>query len=323
MNSVEINQKSSKQTRHFLTTAAALTAAAAERYFVRVAFASSVLHRGRVLLLSCLLIFTVAAWADNVETSDKADANDNSQSNSSNAANNPAEPRFTLQYWNYYTPSLNNLSGDAENGTAKVFFPFKIGGVEQIMHIIPSLVTSPTATSGPRTGLGDTQIYNFTLGHFNVGSQKATVGLGPLVVAPTSSNNNFGTHKWQAGAAGIILTPQSWGLLGALWTYQQTLSGVSSHQAVVQPLIFYNLPHGYYLRSSAAMNFNAGNHTTSVPVGLGAGKVFQLNGGYSLNVYAELQPSLYRSGVGAPNYQVFTGVQLQLPESFASGWHLF
>jgi hypothetical protein len=300
-----------------------MATAAAQRYLVRAAFASSVLDRARALALSSLLIFTGAAWADGVEPSDKADANDNSESSSSNAANNPAEPRFTLQYWNYYTPSLNDLGGGAENGTAKVFFPFKIGGVEQIMHIIPSIVTNPTATSGPRTGLGDTQIYNFTLGHFDVGSQKVTVGLGPLVVAPTSSNSNFGTHKWQAGAAGIILTSQSWGLLGALWTYQQTLSGVSSHQAVVQPLIFYNLPHGYYLRSSAAMIFNAGNHTTAVPVGLGPGKVFQLNGGYSLNVYAELQPSLYRPGVGAPNYQVFAGIQLQLPESFTSGWHLF
>jgi hypothetical protein len=322
MNSIALDEKLNQQSRHCLNTAAAIAAAAPRRYFVRV-FASSVLDRACALVLLGLLLFTGAAGAGSVGASGKPDVNDNSESSSSNAANNPAEPRFTLQYWNYYSPSLNELNGGAENGTAKVFFPFKIGGVEQIMHIIPSIVTNPTVTSGPRTGLGDTQIYDFALGHFDVGLQKVTVGLGPLVVAPTSSNSNFGTHKWQAGAAGIILTPQSWGLLGALWTYQQTLSGVSSHQAVVQPLIFYNLPHGYYLRSSAAMNFNAGNHTTAVPVGLGPGKVFQLNGGYSLNVYAELQPSVYRSGVGAPNYQVFAGIQLQLPESFTSGWHLF
>jgi hypothetical protein len=47
---------------------------------------------------------------------------------------------------------------------------------------------------------------------------------------------------------------------------------------------------------------DTGNHTSAVPVGLGLGKVIQLDGGYTLNIYAEAQPSLYRSGVGAPNY---------------------
>ena len=33
----------------------------------------------------------------------------------------------------------------------------------------------------------------------------------------------------------------------------------------------------------------------------------------TLNAYAEVQPLLYRSGVGAPDYQVFTDISLQLP----------
>jgi len=74
---------------------------------------------------------------------------------------------------------------------------------------------------------------------------------------------------------------------------------------------------------SAAMTFNTGNHTSAILVGLGLGKVVQLDAGYTLNAYAEVQPSLYRSGVGAPNYQVFTGISLQLPSHFTSGWQLF
>jgi hypothetical protein len=276
------------------------------------------------LLLSAHLIWAVAAKAEDIETSHQTTAGSESESSSSNAANNPVEPLLTLQYWNYYAPSLNNVSGNAENGEAKAIIPFTIAGVQQIMHIIPSLVTNPTAASGPRTGLGDTQIYNFTLGHFDVGlPQKVTLGLGPLVAIPTSANRDFGTDALQAGAAGIILAPQSWGLLGVLATYQQTLSGVSSHVTVAQPLIFFNLSHGYYLRSSAAMTFNTANHTSVVPVGLGPGKVIQLDGGYTLNIYAEVQPSLYRTGLGAPNYQIFTGIQLQFPASFTNGWNLF
>jgi hypothetical protein len=52
-------------------------------------------------------------------------------------------------------------------------------------------------------------------------------------------------------------------------------------------------------------------------------QVIQLDGGYTLNIYAEAQPSLYRSGVGAPNYQIFTGIALQLPPRFTNSRHLF
>jgi hypothetical protein len=323
MSTIELREELNQPRHRFSNMREAITKAA-ELAFVRRAVASAVLGRARALLLSGLLACAVAAQADNAETFVDANASDNSESGDSNAANNPVEPRLTLQYWNYYAPSLNHLNGDAESGDARVLIPFQIAGVQQIMHIVPPVVTNPTTTSGPRTGLGDTQIYNFTLGKFDLGlAQKVTFGLGPLVAIPTSTSINFGTNKLQAGAAGIILAPQSWGLLGVLVTYQQTLSGVSSHVTVAQPLVFFNLPHGYYLRSSAAMTFNSGNQVSAIPVGLGLGRVTQLDAGYTLNAYAEVQPSVYRSGVGAPNYQVFAGISLQLPSHFTSGWQLF
>jgi hypothetical protein len=74
------------------------------------------------------------------------------------------------------------------------------------------------------------------------------------------------------------------GVLGVLVPYQHTLSGVSSELTTVQPNVFYNLDYGYYLRSSAIMQFNTYSHTDFVPVGFGAGKVIKLDGGYVLNV---------------------------------------
>src|ERR1700745_2208646 len=47
----------------------------------------------------------------------EARADDNSDSNSSN---NPVAPKLTLEYWNYYATSLNQLNGDAENGEGRV-----------------------------------------------------------------------------------------------------------------------------------------------------------------------------------------------------------
>ena len=66
------------------------------------------------------------------------------------------------------------------------------------------------------------------------------------------------------------------------------------------------------------MTFDTYSHTSVVPVGFGAGKVIKLDGGYVLNVYAETQPS---AGVGAPNFQAFTGIKLQFPPSFTSNWN--
>jgi hypothetical protein len=262
----------------------------------------------RALVLSGLIVCAAEARAD-----------DNSDSNS---ANNPTQPKLTLEYWNYYALSLNKLNGDAENGEGRVLIPFKVDGVQQEFHIDPQVVTAPAATSGPRTGLGDAQIYNFTLTTQDIGlPQKVTFGIGPLIAPPTNTSTNFGPNSLQGGVAGAIIAPQSWGLLGVLATYQHTLWGASSELTTVQPNVFYNLGHGYYLRSSAIMQFNTYSHTDVVPVGVGAGKVIKLDGGYVLNVYAEAQPSVYRAGVGAPNFQAFTGIKLQFPPSFTSSWN--
>jgi hypothetical protein len=275
------------------------------------------------LALLVLTASTVADAADDATTSDAAQASFGAERKDTNSANNPVEPRLTLEYWNYYAPSLNNLSGGAENAEARSLIPFQINGVQQVFHIDPPIVTNPTAKTGPRTGLGDTQIYNLTLITRDVGlyeHEPIIFGIGPLIAAPTNTSTNFGTDSLQAGAAGAIIAPQPWGLLGGLATYQRTVSGISTQLTTVQPNVFYNLHDGWYLRSSAIMRFDTSTHTTTIPVGLGAGKVIQLSGGYTLNVYAEAQPSVYRSGTGTPNFQLFTGIKLQFPPSFTSGW---
>ncbi len=246
------------------------------------------------------------------------------QSNSdSNSSNNPIYPKLTLEYWNYYATSLSRLSGGAENAILRVLMPYKIDGVQQLLHIIPPLVTAPAAISGPRTGLGDTQIYNLTIISLNLGfREKASLGIGPLFAVPSNTSSNFGPNSLQFGLAGGTIAPQTWGILGVLATYQHTLWGPSSQLTTVQPNVFFNLRKGYYLRSSAIMQFNTYSHTDFVPVGFGVGKVIKFRGGYVLNVYAEAQPSVYHSGLGAPKFQVFTGVKLQFPPKLTSGWNI-
>ena len=83
----------------------------------------------------------------------------------------------------------------------------------------------------------------------------------------------------------------------------------------MQPILYYNFQQGWYFRSDAIMQFNTYSHTNVVPVGVGIGKVVQLEGGYVLNAYVEAQPSVFRSGQGAPDLQIETGIQVQFPAS--------
>jgi hypothetical protein len=83
-------------------------------------------------------------------------------------------------------------------------------------------------------------------------------------------------------------------------------------QAVgVQPLILYNLSDGYYLRSSGIWNLAMGTGPSYIPIGFGVGKVWTLPSGATLNLHLEPQYSVYRSGVGAPIWQILTGFILQ------------
>src|ERR1700758_185494 len=104
------------------------------------------------LALLCLTASTVADAADDATTSDETHASFDAERKDANSANNPIEPKLTVEYWNFYAPSLTNLSGDAENGEGRILIPFQINGVQQIFHIDPPVVTNPTAKTGPARG---------------------------------------------------------------------------------------------------------------------------------------------------------------------------
>jgi hypothetical protein len=124
-------------------------------------------------------------------------------SGGNNAANSPTEPRLTFQYWNYYAPSLHEQSGGAENAVGRILIPFQVDGIQQILHIDPPVVTDPNSISGPRTGLGDIQLYNFSLTKFDLGqSQTLTVGIGPLLALPTATSINFGQIAYREARQG-------------------------------------------------------------------------------------------------------------------------
>jgi hypothetical protein len=102
-------------------------------------------------------------------------------------------------------------------------------------------------------------------------------------------------------------------------TYQHAFgrgTGAITQETTFQPFIHYNFHHELYLRSAGLLVFNSGSGVKDIPLGLGFGKVWNLADGKTINFYMEPQYSVWRSGLGAPDWQLFTGVNFQFPVHF-------
>jgi hypothetical protein len=258
--------------------------------------------RFTITLMASLVVFAGRAWTEETEKPaiQKA-ATDAGAANSTNAANNPANPTITVDVQNYFMPSPVGYSGRTENlGYLRVSVPVNNFGLHQYIRTILPIYTTPIEQGGPNTGAGDLTVYDFLLNQY----RGATIGVGPLIEAPTARGSNYGPGKWQAGAAGIVLTPHHWGLLGVLPTYAHSFSGNSlsraSQDLTVQPLVHYNFPRGLYFRSTGVWNFDTYSHVDYIPVGLGGGKVWKRPNGDLINLYFEPQYSVYKTVLRRP-----------------------
>lgn len=230
-----------------------------------------------------------------------------------NEANNPLTPKITVNLQDYYVADYYGLpDSDSNTFLVRGVLPHKLLGWPQLLRVTAPIVTSPDVPLGSETGLGDINVIDVFL--FKAGPVE--LGVGPQLTFPSATDDQLGTGKWQAGAAVLALAPQSWGLLGGLVTYQHSFAGdddrATQSNLQAQPLIIYNLPQGFYLRTTGIWNFNLESGDYYIPVGLGAGKVWVLKGGTSLNLSVEPQYTVAHEGV-APKWQIFIGLTLQFP----------
>ncbi|SPL61728.1 Possible Neuromedin U precursor [Ochrobactrum soli] len=232
-----------------------------------------------------------------------------------NDANNPLTPKITVNFHNYYVPEIYGLSGRRSNQfLLRGLVPAEIVGLPQLLRYTLPIATAPEFPDGYVTGLGDLTLMDIFIlpKHGDI-----TFGAGPILVIPTATDDALGSGKWQVGASGVIVAPQSWGLLGGLVTYQTSFAGLGDRErvslATVEPIINYNLKDGWYLRSTATWNFNLEDNEGYIPVGLGIGKVFELDKGITMNAFIEPQYTVWHQGDGAPKWQIFAGVNFQFP----------
>ncbi len=203
--------------------------------------------------------------------------------------NNPLTSIWSLVFRN--TTSI--LDGDAvENSQVsnllnfQPVLPIPVGESLILINrpVIP-LVTSPTFNSETgdvehTTGLGDIVLLSM-LGP--TATRGFIWGLGPSLVFPTATDDALGSHKWQAGPAGVGLYMSSDWVLGILaqqwWSFAGSDEYPETSTLSAQYFIWRVIPGAWQIGMSPVMlvdwKADSGNQVT-LPVGLGVGKTVKL-----------------------------------------------
>lgn len=229
-----------------------------------------------------------------------------------NKSNNPLNLAASLNFQNYYTPTLFGSNAHTNDFLIRPTIPFAPGeliGVPQIFRVTAPVSTRPQADGSYKTGLGDINVFDI----FLLSQGTLDVGIGPMLTLPTATHTETGSGKWSAGLAGTVVSASKEGLLGALVEWQHSFAGQSRRDTVntatFQPFLIRNLPQGWYLRSTATWTFDLQKNDYVIPVGLGAGKAWRV-GKNIFNVFAEPQWTVAHKGDGQPQFTVFAGLNI-------------
>ena len=255
----------------------------------------------RVAVVATLMQIANICWAQ--ASSDSADA--------ANQSNNPLNVAASFNVQNLYTPSLFGTSAHTNDLLLRPTLPLGPNGLvpfPEILRLTVPVSTRPDPNGGYNTGLGDINLFDIVLIH----GGETQIGIGPLVTLPTATDRTLGTGKWQAGLAAVVVNTSTQRLIGALVQWQHSFAGESDRPQVqsltAQPFVIWNLPEGWYLRSTGTWTFDLQHGDYYIPVGLGAGKAWK-GGSTIYNMFVEPQYSVAHSG-NVPKWQIFAGLNM-------------
>lgn len=230
----------------------------------------------------------------------------------SNKSNNPLNPAPGLNFQNYYSPDFYDSDYQRNDLLLRGTLPLPPNAVVPVPQLLRATLPVSSVDTGAqsKSGMGDFNIFDI----FLVKGGDLQLGVGPLFTAPTASDDLLGTGKWQGGLAAVAIKPSAAGLLGGLVQWQSSFAGDEDRADVqtltAQPFIIYNLPEGWYLRSTGTWTFDMANNHHYIPVGAGGGKVWKA-GSIILNGFVEPQWTVAHDDGGVqPRFVVFAGLNL-------------
>jgi hypothetical protein len=264
----------------------------------------------RTLLIGALvgaLIRVGGAWADDGNHGAPAKPDLVKQ------ANAPISSILQVRLQDSYQPEFTGQDGQGNAVTLSVTMPFPKHRLLPLPQL--SLLTIPAAvtTPGGLTGFGDLRLLDVAV--FKAG-ESLIWGVGPTFVFPTASRDETGQGKWQAGPAAVVaFYPEKW-LVGVVVQNPISFAGDSDRKEVnamvLQPFVTYQLGNGWFIRSQPQMVFNWKNGKQLLPLDLGAGRVFTIDG-QNVSCFVEPFWNIAHDGP-APKYGIMFGVSLLYPD---------
>jgi hypothetical protein len=226
-------------------------------------------------------------------------------------ANNPLASMYALNFQNFFTTSLYGVPDrSANNLWIRAVFPV---GRTLTRASLP-LATRPQTATEAQSGLGD---FNSFTAYLLVSNPTTSFGVGPLIVAPTATDDLLGQGKWQAGAAAVVFKATRLIQFGGLVTWQGSFAGDDDRESTsflaVQPFAVWQLGGGTYLRSTSTWGFDLKSGDFAMPIGLGIGRVMKV-GNTVYNMFLEPQFTFLHEGTGQPKVQIFAGIHFQFPK---------
>ncbi len=224
-------------------------------------------------------------------------------------ANNPLADFTAFNIHNYYVPKISESEGTSNTFWLRYAQPF--GRV--LMRASLPTMRVPTGADESTSGLGDLNVFFAYL--LKTGNPARSFGIGPQITAPTATEDETGTGKWQGGFATVYFDASStrfqW---GALLTWQASFAGhddrADTSVLAFQPFYMLQLGKGFYARGVPIMVFNLETNDYVIPYGLGLGKVISTPK-IVYNVFVEPQFTILDRGPGQPEFQIFFGFNMQ------------
>jgi hypothetical protein len=187
-----------------------------------------------------------------------------------------------------------------------------------IMRIIAPLISQPPLFDGGTATFGISDITtSFFLSPTKL--SEFILGVGPVIVLPSTNEPTLGSGKWSAGPTAVALKQTGPWTFGALWNQVWSFSGDPSrsdvNQMFLQPFLAYQATHTvtYTVQSETTVNWDADDQKVTFPINFLVSKLS------SFGVF----PASYQLGFGVfpvhpdigPSWKIRGAIVLLLPRT--------
>lgn len=187
-------------------------------------------------------------------------------------ASDPTAALMSFQLYDWYTPSLHDADGSANQIVFRSAIPFKLGSTQHIFRLSAPYVTS---SPGGADGFGDFTVFDL----LTFDREWGRFGLGVSGTLPTGADG-LTLDKWTAGpSAGFVnssIKKVNFGLfLQSFFSYAGDSDAADVGILNVQPILSYQLGHGrsVSLGNSALVYDTEDSRWTSLMLGVNYGQV--------------------------------------------------